>query len=660
MTDLIGVPRRSPASGAGGSPDTLTKLAITAFVIVTLWGGRSVFVPIAIAVLLSFVLAPMVRILRRWRVGRGLSVLIVVAIAFSIIFALGAVLTRQITQLAIGLPQYEKTISTKVASIRGAATNWSFLQGASRLVQNFGAEVPHPAPAEPLQSRTTLPPQTTQESPPVRVVVQEPSPRPFDILESVALSAFEPLATTGIMLVFVIFILLQREDLRDRIIRLAGSGDLQRTTAAIDDAAQRLSRYFLAQTAVNACFGLIVGFGLWMIGVPSAPLWGILAMILRFVPYIGSFVSAAFPIALSAAVAPGWTMTLETAALFLIAEPLVGQAVEPLLYGHSTGLSPIAVVVAATIWTWLWGPVGLVLSTPLTVCLVVLGRHVDQLEFLDILLGDAPPLNPAETFYQRALAGHPMEAVEQAERMLKSASLSDYYNDVALPALLLAQSDVRRGTLDVERQRRLCETIEELADALADRPDREPDRPSVEDEPPASLRAPEAPKLETRERIADDQPHEIKDSWKTSRAVLCVSGRGALDRAAGVMLAQLLCAHGLTADVEEGEMLAPRRIGDLDLAGVQLVCLSYFDARVNSAHVRFAMRRLRRRSPNVILLAGLWAAPDETPEIQALSQESGADAYATDLKQAVEICLEASRPGPTRDETRRNAAVAAA
>ena len=194
------------------------------------------------------------------------------------------------------------------------------------------------------------------------------------------------------MAIFVIFILLQREDLKNRLIRLAGAQDLQRTTAALDDAGQRLSRLFLTQLALNASFGMVIGTGLWIIGVPSAPLWGMLAMIMRFVPYIGALISAIFPLVLAAAVGPGWTMVLMTATLFLVAETIVGQAIEPLVSGHSTGLSPVAVITSATFWTWLWGPVGLILATPLSMCLVVIGRHVDQLEFLEVMFGDQPPL----------------------------------------------------------------------------------------------------------------------------------------------------------------------------------------------------------------------------------------------------------------------------
>ena len=258
--------------------------------------------------------------------------------------------------------------------------------------------------------------------------MRQPDPGALENLRTLISPLLNPLATTGIIIIFVIFILIQREDLRNRLIRLAGSHDLQRTTAALDDAATRLSRLFLAQLMINATFGVIIGVGLSFIGVPSAILWGILAAVLRFVPYIGAAISAAFPLALAAAVDPGWSMLAWTLALFLGVGPIVSQVVEPLVYGQSTGLSPVAIVVSATFWTALWGPIGLVLATPLTVCLVVLGRHVERLEFLDVIFGDRPALSPSEMFYQRMLAGDPTEAAGKAEEFLKEKSLSSYFD----------------------------------------------------------------------------------------------------------------------------------------------------------------------------------------------------------------------------------------
>ncbi len=301
-----------------------------------------------------------------------------------------------------------------------------------------------------------------------------------------------PLTTTGIVIIFVIFILLQREDLRNRIIRLAGAHDLQRTTAALDDAGQRLSRLFLTQLALNAGFGLVIGTGLWLIGVPSAPLWGMLAMILRFIPYIGAVISAIFPLILAAAVGPDWTMAAWTAALFVIVEPIVGHVIEPMLTGQSTGLSPVAVVTSAAFWTWLWGPIGLILATPLTMCLVVLGRHVDRLKFLDIMFGDEPALKPEELTYQRMLAGDPMEVAEQAQTILKDTPLLAYYENVLIEALKLAQADADRGLLDGERKQRIRDVVAEVLDDLEtheDSPELVPDQDGGPTRPVSSEKA---------------------------------------------------------------------------------------------------------------------------------------------------------------------------
>jgi predicted PurR-regulated permease PerM len=270
---------------------------------------------------------------------------------------------------------------------------------------------------------------------PIPVEVRQPDAGALQTLAALISPLIHPLETTGIVVIFIIFILLQRQDLRNRLVRLAGSRDLQRTTAAIDDAAQRLSKLFLTQLALNAGFGLVIGVGVWFIGVPSAALWGMLAMVLRFVPYIGPPIAAIFPLVLAAAVGAGWGMVLWTAALFLVVESIVGQAIEPIVFGHSTGLSPVAIIASATFWTWLWGPIGLILATPLTVCLVVLGRHVDRFKFLDVMLGDQPPLTPPELAYQRMLAGDSDEAADQAEEFLKEKPLLAYYEEVLVEAL---------------------------------------------------------------------------------------------------------------------------------------------------------------------------------------------------------------------------------
>ena len=433
---------------------------LAAIIIAVLYFGRDVIIPIALAILLSFVLAPLVGLLQRIRIPRGLAVVSVVIIAFALIFAMGSLLAAQLTQLAGDLPRYQSTIAEKIQSFRETTARRGTLERASGMLKDLSKELDKPKDAATLGAGTS--PKATAPLKPVPVQVLQPDPGALESLQSLISPLLHPLATTGIIVIFVIFILLQREDLRNRLIRLAGSHDLQRTTAALDDAASRLSRLFLIQLLLNGSFGIIIGTGLWLIGVPSAILWGILAAVLRFVPYVGAAMAAAFPLALAVAVDPTWSMLLWTLALFIVVEPIVGHVIEPMVYGHSTGLSPVAVVASATFWTALWGPVGLVLSTPLTVCLVVLGRYVPQLEFLYVLLGDEPVLTPEIHLYQRLLAMDQMEAHAVIELFLKDKSLIELYDEVIIPALSMAEEERHRGTLDEARGNFLVQIPESL------------------------------------------------------------------------------------------------------------------------------------------------------------------------------------------------------
>jgi predicted PurR-regulated permease PerM len=616
------------------SVESMTGVAVvTAIIIGALYFGRELFVPIALAILLSFVLAPLARALQRWHVPRGLSVVSVVLLAFLSIFALGGVIATQVAQLAGDLPRYEVTMREKIKSVRGTTATSGTLERAADVLQDLGKEL-----NKPKENTTTLVPAQPappgQEIKPIPVEVRQPPPTALESIAALISPLLQPLTTTGIMAIFVVFILLQREDLRNRFIKLAGSHDLQKTTVALDDAATRLSRLFLIQLALNTGFGIVIGTGLWVIGVPSPVLWGILAAVLRFVPYIGAFISAVFPLTLAAAVDPGWSMLLWTGALFLVAEPLVGHVLEPLAYGHSTGLSPVAVVASATFWTALWGPVGLVLATPLTVCLVVLGRHVERFEFLDVMLGDRPALSPPELFYQRMLAGDPAEAVDKAEEFLKERPLSSYYDDVALLGLRLAQNDVARGALDRSQTEAIKVSVAEVVDDLIEQDDRTPVSETTRDAEAAAA-------LETINDPASDLPvvekDELAPAWQTESPILCVAGRGPLDEAVALMLAQLLDKHGLRARVECVEATASTSIFHLETKGVATVCVSYLDTG-SPAHMRYTIRRLRRHLPQARVLLGCWMADADT-----LRETAKPDDIAVTLRDAVRLCLEAAR-----------------
>jgi predicted PurR-regulated permease PerM len=617
--------------------------AILAVIIIAmLYFGREIFVPIALAILLSFVLAPLVVILQRIRVPRGLAVVSVAILAFGLIFALGSLLATQLTQLAGDLPRYQSTISEKIQSIRDTRAGRGTLERASDMLKDLGKEIDKPKEAAPARApNAILNPNAAGPQAPVPVEVRQPDPGALESLRTLIAPLVHPLATTGIIIIFVIFILLQREDLRNRLIRLAGSYDLQRTTAALDDAAGRLSRLFLTQIILNSAFGVVIGLGLWLIGTPSAILWGILATVLRFVPYIGAVIAAAFPLALAVAVDPGWSMLLWTLALFLTVEPIVGHVVEPMVYGHSTGLSPVAVVAAATFWTALWGPIGLVLATPLTVCLVVLGRHVERLEFLDVMFGDRPALSPPEIFYQRMLAGDPAEAAEKAEEFLKERSLASYYDEVALKGLQLAQTDAERGALDQVRLTKIRDAVREFASDLDDQDDRPPTKihPTTDAEASSAV-----------ESVAEDAVHEhlpvlskesLPADWQGEHPVLCMAGRGLIDEAAAIMLAQLSTAHGLAARIEGAEALSTTNVFRLDTTGVAVVCLVYLDSS-GPAHMRYSVRRLRRKLPKAIIILGCWIRDIDPAALEALRENAKADLVAASLGDAVKLCIEAT------------------
>jgi predicted PurR-regulated permease PerM len=582
---------------------SLATLLFTVVIVSALYFGREVLVPIALALLMSFALAPLVRMLQGWRVPRTFAVMVVVLAAFAAIFSLGALMVSQVNQLAGELPRYQTTLREKIQSLRGAAAGTGTLERASEVLQNLSSELDKPG-----ASRTAIGLPTDPGTPaakPIPVEVKQPDPGALQTLVALITPLVHPLATTGIVVIFVIFILMQKQDLRNRLVRLAGSQDLQRTTAALDDAGQRLSRLFLTQLALNAVFGLVVGLGLWIIGVPSAPLWGMLAMILRFVPYIGAVISAIFPLILAAAVGPDWGMVLWTGTLFLILEPLAGQVIEPILFGHSTGLSPVAVIASATFWTWLWGPVGLILATPLTICLVVLGRHVDRLSFLDVMFGDQPALSPAELVYQRMLARDPVEAAEQAQRFLKDKPLIAYYDDVLVEGLRLAQADAERGLLNDERMTRIRDAVAEIIDDLEAHEDKA--EPVSQIDGAADPQAPLA-KLELAEE-APSLSRLLPPEWRTEKPVLCIPGVGLLDEAVALMVAQLVQRQGIGARAEQGDALSMTRIFSLDTKDVALVCLCYVE-NATSAQIRYAIRRLRRKAPNAFILVSLVGAAD--------------------------------------------------
>jgi predicted PurR-regulated permease PerM len=440
-----------------GSERTVVSLAATllsaALILVALYYGRDIFIPLATAFLISFALNPPVTWLARLGLPRVAATATIMAALLIVLSGLGFLLAAQVRSLALELPTYQTTMLSKLSDIREGLSSPGAFSKALKTVERVQKEVA----SEPLPA----------QGPPVqRVEVAPTRQTPFEQAFTWIARALEPLATGGIILIFVFLSLLDRTDLRDRFLRLMG-GNVHRSTESLEEAAARVSKYLLMQIAVNVSYGIPMAVGLWIIGVPGALLWGCLAAALRFVPYLGPMISAIFPIALAFAVDAGWSMVLWTIGLIVFLELISNNVVEPLLYGSSTGLSAISLIAAAMFWTALWGPVGLILSTPITVCLLVFGRNFPQLQFLDTLLGSTPVLDLPTRIYQRLIASDSEEAIELASQKIEASSLRDFYNDVCIDVLRRASEDYLRNATAAHRMR-FATGMDALLDELQD------------------------------------------------------------------------------------------------------------------------------------------------------------------------------------------------
>jgi len=677
---------RIQAPPAAFGIEGLIALAVGVTVVACLYFARAVLIPMTLAILLSFLVAPLAKSLARLKLGHVASVFAAVTISVSVIGLLGAVIANQLTDLAAGMPRYQVTVEHKLEAVHKLTIGrLSHLAGmAGQALQRATVE-----PAQREAPRNGAAAASGAASAALPVEVREPAPTPFELARRVLSPAISPLETAFIVFVVMVVILLQRDDLRDRAIRLFGSRDLHRTTTVMDEAARRLSRYFVSQLWLNAGLGMAIGGGLFLIGVPSPILWGILAALLRLVPYVGIWIAAALATVLAAAVSPGWSMAIWSIALFVIVELLVGQVVEPLLYGRSTGLSPFSVVVAAIFWSWIWGPIGLIVSTPLTLCLLVLGRHVRRLEFLDVLLGDQPALTPVENFYQRALAGDPDEAIEQAEVWLRERSLSSYYDEVAIKGLQLAANDVLRGSVTAAQLARIEASTNDLVDGLDGYDDRVPAKPTPSTQESANLVGPIAPWREAggepaanpvveagdadRDAAQRMTPRNTSNTSNTSNTnagaaestmqatapaatgdtsgqragptrhasnnrVLCIPGRGPLDPLATTILLQLLGKHGFISRAVPHEAVSRASIETLDADDVGTICILYLQIEGIPSHLRNLVKRIRARLPNVAIVVGLWTAQDVEKWSDDLQGALGAECHAASLQEMLAAC----------------------
>jgi predicted PurR-regulated permease PerM len=581
-------------------------------VIAALYLAKDILLPFALAILLTFLLAPFVTRLEQWKFPRLLAVLLVVAVSFSGLGVLSSVVAHELYDVADHLPDYKANIVNKVNAFRSGGG------GIVKKVTDSLADVleaPRPPAGSSLDQGLTAPPGADAGKKVVQPVLVEVVSRfsANQITRSILGPILSPLGTAAIVIVLVVFMLLKREDLRNRLIHLMGSRQLNVTTQALDDAGSRLSRYLVMQLLINTAYGLVIAVGLYFIGLPNPLLWGVLTALLRFVPYVGPWIAAVIPIALSLAIFDGWTRPLLVVGLFVLNELVSNNVLEPWLYGASTGISSIGILVSAAFWTWLWGPVGLVMATPLTVCLTTLGRYVPPLAFLNTLLSDQEALSPAERFYQRLLALDPEEAVEVAEDYLEEHSLQALYDTVLLPALSLAEEDRHHGDLDDLKERLILDTLRELVDDLGARAKRDV---AAEEASTDGLAA-----------AAVVAPRDI--------AVLCLPARDEADEIAGMMLAQLLEARGVKAAVLSTRTLVGEMLTDVVEQGAGVVCVSALPP-LAARHASYLCKRLRPKFPKLAIVVGLWQMGGGTKKAEERLAATGIDKFVTTLAEATE------------------------
>ncbi len=606
--------RRSDPALQNGS--AIEALAIVAAVATALYLGRGIAIPIAIAVLISFSLGPPVSWLRHHHVGRIPAIIAVVVPVLLALVAFAYVVTTEVGRLAGNIPAYSSNIESKVNGVADALPSRAMLDRGTAFLRDLRKGSQRGTPVtRGSHGRDSL----SGESKPIAVEIQNPDITPVDIVQAVVGPLVEPISDAGLVLLFVIFFLAEKETLRDRVIRLAGVRDLHRTTMAMDEAGTRVSRYLLLQTLVNSGFGVVLTLALFALGLPNAALWGGLAAVLRFIPYLGVVAAAILPLALAFAVDPGWTTLIWTAGAFLSLELLIGNVLEPWLYGSSTGLSAVALVLSAIFWTWLWGTIGLLLATPLTVCIAVIGRYVPQLAFLDILLGNQAPLQPEEAFYQRLLAGHPDEAASQAEEFVKTHSLSEFFSQVALRALLLAERDRLRGELEGAYVSQVAVGVKTVVESL------DATKKPVPKKAPAKGR--------TKRNAAVDN----------SDLVVCAAGRSELDEAAAMLLARMLEGEGRTVVMLPYSAAIHVALPDIDPSRIKTVYLSYLDPDA-VPHARYLARRFRRRiESEICLIAAFWGMDHDNARIENARAETRADVIVLTLQEAVEAIDQSAR-----------------
>jgi predicted PurR-regulated permease PerM/GAF domain-containing protein len=614
----------TPAAALSG----IWGLLLIAFVVAALYFGRSVFVPIALATLITFLLSRLVTRLERW-IGRIAAVLVTVIAMFTIFAGASWVIGSQVIDLADKLPDYQANIVAKIRSLRlPAGGPLARLSSSVHVLQNeLVAASPAPSTDRARGDSSTRTSQPVASPIPVKVI-EGRSAIP-QLMQETLSAILSPLGTAALVLLLVIFMLLKREDLRGRLIRLVGQGRISTTTRAMEDAGRRVSRYLSTQFLVNTCYGICVALGLQFIGVPNAALWGVLAGVLRFIPYVGPWVGALLPVLLSFAISSSWFTPLKAIALFIVLEAIASNFIEPWLYGANTGVSPIALIISAVFWTWLWGPVGLVLSTPMTVCLAVIGRHVPRLEFLGILLSEDQALASHEEFYHRLLSFSTDSAEEFATKYLETKSLTALYDKVLIPAIAAVEIDAHSGSVTAEQRTSASQRIHEIVDDFSGWEASRNDKDEQESDDLTGV----APPIGSR--------------------VLCLPASAFRDELAGEMLAQLLRNKGFEAENLPARLKHEELIERTVEIRPECVCISVLPP-TSIAQARHLSSAIRERLGSVTILVGAWSARFDAEKLRERLRAAHISDVAVSLADAVQrVCkmsaaiTDAMLPAPT-------------
>jgi predicted PurR-regulated permease PerM len=601
----IGLSQAPAAGRLGGNTGVVVLIAAVA----TLYLARDILIPFAFALILTFLLTPVVAALQKLRIGRIASVLVTMLVSIAIAGSIGWSIANQLVDVANDLPLYRENIQAKIRSIHLPTTGQlghaaSSVKEVMGEFSNSGAE---PAPLARNQKQRRVQPAAPAEIAPHETTT-------WTDLRDWGTPILAPLGRAGIVAIFTVFMLLKREDLRNRLLRLAGRGQLNVMTQALDDAASRVSRYIMMQFLVNAGFGIAFGAGLYWIGVPYPVLWGALAAILRIVPYVGTLVAATLPLALSLAVFDGWLRPLTVFLLVACLELIVANVLEPWLYGANVGISSLALLVTAVFWTVLWGPAGLILSTPLSVCVVVLGRYVPQLSFLHVLMGDEPALSAEAQVYQRLLAMDQGEAQTIVNQVLKETSLVELYDTVLIPALTMAEQDRHKGAIDAAREEFLFLSINEMVVEFSER--------------------------------AVHAPVEEESAVHTAARIFCIPAHDRADEVTAAMLAQILEQNGLAslafsaAGPAANDWIALVNPGPKDV-----VCISALPPYA-FAPARVLCKQIRERFPKLKVVVCVWGFSGDLGNAKARFERTQPNRLSSSIAQALDHIRELVEPQP--------------